>query len=237
MISQWHRGFLSTHGAPLEGGPAPVHGTVVRIVSESAVDVPTQLSPDTELAQSPSVMAPLAAAEAFIERSQVAAASATLPPPLKQNGSIPVAASIEQPTDLDVTRSSYNPDQTMEEEEEEEDQGSRPSLEEQILQLEEEITRTKAPQAEQNHAEVARSPGAKAPAASASPAKKSGGCCRVFTLAFLSLMLVLVILFVVLFFTPLQHPILTSMRKELHFLEPTRDFILKQVAAAKKMFK
>ena len=228
-------------------------------VAESAVDVPrslaaTERKQEAEVEPSPVVKAPLAPQETYDENQQkqqqaVAAtemltttsaattASAVLP---RLNGQ--AVKDLEGATavgagdaDTSFDTGVYQPNTTTyddEDEEEEEEPGKpKPSLEEEIQQLDAQYC-----SAELNHV----APAAAAPAAAPAAKKKSGGRCGICGALVGSVLVALVlfaVLFYILYFSGLQHPALTETRNHLQFLEPVRDFVAQQAQDIASYFK
>ncbi|XP_070212577.1 FERM domain-containing protein 5-like isoform X4 [Littorina saxatilis] len=232
---------------------------------EAAVDVPRGLSPkerkpELEVEPSPVVKAPLAHVENYAEEqlqqqqqklqaagtdlitsTSVATTAATATLPSRLNGQAVrdgVEGALTGAGDVDTSfdTSAYQPNMTYYEDEEEEEDSEKgkpkPSLEEQISQLDAQFHSS-----EQNH--VPDTPTSPTPPQAVAVKKKSGGrgiCCALFTSVFVALLL-FAVLFYVLYFSGLKHPMLTEARGHLKFLEPTRDFVAKQAANVAKLFK
>ena len=151
-------------------------------------------------------------------------------PGSKQNGVIPI---IVTPANDDIVEEghnlSYDPD--VSEYGQEDDAIAAKSLEDQIVELEKEYERKTE---EQNNIsatvqEVEASKGVKLESQQEikAAAKKGGcSCVKVFAMTFFSVFLTLAVGVCVVMFSDIQHPIMNELRTHLHFLEPTRDYIL-----------
>ncbi|XP_046574421.1 FERM domain-containing protein 5-like isoform X16 [Haliotis rubra] len=211
--------------------------------TEAAVDVPGNAfgaqTSSLIVPESPVLKAPLAAEEKF-DMQKVQAVSASAPgQKTPVNGSVPVDPSfLETSTD---SMPSYQPNMTMDDDEED-DKTPKPSLDEQIKQLEQQYEKITS---DQNHitpgGKVGASPKA-APAStgtSKSPPKSSmcATCCKVLTYSILFAVLLMAVTVVVLFYTKLDHPLLDEGRKQLQFLEPVKHYIDDSVEAIASKFK
>nr|KAG5709948.1 hypothetical protein BaRGS_029990 [Batillaria attramentaria] len=162
----------------------------------------------------------------MLSATSAATTAAAVPP--RQNGQAVKDASGVNVADTSMdTTMAYQPNTTFYDDEEEEEEGQpKPSLEEEIQQLDQHYT-----SAQQNHissSSPAHQKGA-APASGASTAQKQrskgrGICCILSTSVFVGLVL-FGVTFYVLYFSGLEHPYLTEARDHLQFLEPTRDFV------------
>ena len=218
-------------------------------VAESAVDVPRSLSSvehkqEAEVEPSPVVKAPLAPQETFDEQQQKQQEAVAATENLTASSASTTASAVTSrlngqavqdlegaaagggDADTSFDTGTYQPNTTNyddEEEEEEEEPGKpKPSLEEEIQQLDAQYCNT-----ELNHvAPAATNPTAASPAAK----KRSGGCgvCGVIVGSVLVALVLFAVLFYVLYFSGLQHPALTETRNHLQFLEPLRDFVAQQ---------
>jgi hypothetical protein len=235
---------------------------VPHIVNEAAVILPKQ---NEVLEQVPKVQAPLAQVETFVEeklQQQTAAvevtvpAPATTPPPtptevieesirievpvlasspMKENGQVVRDTSGILETSLDEYIP-YEPNQTLEEcEEEEETEEEKTCLEEQISRLEEEIIQptvkkdlSSPPQKEQIQGP---------PLAKKQKQSCVGMVVKSITLSVMIMLLLSAILFYVVFFSPLEHPLISQARDHLHFLEPVKDLVQQTATQAVDYFK
>ena len=232
-------------------------------VAESLGDVPVprpmskQQKPDAAVEPSPVLQAPLAPQEAYEEKQQKqqqqavaateiltasTAATTAAAAPTRLNGQAVVDATGMAPgagdTDTSFDTGTYQPNTTFYDEEEEEDEEEagkpKPSLEEEIQQLDADFSRS-----EQNHlaAAAAASPAtASSPAAKPADTKKSGVVGTV-VMSVLAAMLLFAVLFYVLYFSGIEHPALTEVRNHLQFLEPARDFVSRQAENIASYFK
>lgn len=197
---------------------------------ESPVDVPGHQT--AEVPASPVVMIPVQEGQAVVEEIQQVQSGnlqATYPGS-KQNGVIPI---IVTPANDDTVEEghnlSYDPD--VSEYGQEDDAIAAKSLEDQIVELEKEYERKTE---EQNNIsatvqEVEASKGVKLESQQEikAAAKKGGcSCVKVFAMTFFSVFLTLAVGVCVVMFSDIQHPIMNELRTHLHFLEPTRDYIL-----------
>ncbi|XP_076465680.1 FERM domain-containing protein 5-like isoform X2 [Babylonia areolata] len=217
-----------------------------RPYNEVAVDVPRQTTTaqrksEGALEPSPVVLAPLAATEKYDEHKQQqrkaavptelivpssAATTAAAPPP-RLNGQA-VLDSPEMATgdpDTSFETGTYQPDNTFyedeDEEEEEEEAGKpKPSLEEEIQQLDADFSRQ-----EQDQLAAAAAAGTLPQTAVAPAKKKRSGVCGALVASSLVALLLFAVLFYVVFFSGLEHPVLSQIRGHLGFLEPLRDFV------------
>ncbi|XP_067666601.1 FERM domain-containing protein 5-like isoform X11 [Haliotis asinina] len=211
--------------------------------TEAAVDVPGNAfgaqTSSPIVPESPVLKAPLAAEEKFdMQKVQTVSASA---PGQKTpvNGSVPVDPSFLE-TSID-SMPSYQPNMTMDDDEED-DKTPKPSLDEQIKQLEEQYEKITS---DQNHIAPGGKIGAAPKAAPAStgtsksPPKSSvcATCCKVLTYSILFAVLLMAVTFVVLFYTKFDHPLLDEGRKQLQFLEPVKHYIDDSVEAIASKFK
>ncbi|XP_046350854.2 FERM domain-containing protein 5-like isoform X15 [Haliotis rufescens] len=211
--------------------------------TEAAVDVPGNAfgaqtsSPIVQ--ESPVLQAPLAAEEKF-DMQKVQAVSASAPgQKTPVNGSVPVDSSFLE-TSID-SMPSYQPNMTMDDEEEDE-RTPKPSLDEQIKQLEEQYEKITS---DQNHIAPGGKVGGAAPKANPAPTSSSKSppksmcatCCKVLTYSILFAVLLMVVTFVVLFYTKFDHPLLDEGRKQLQFLEPVKHYIDDSVEAIANKFK
>ncbi|CAG5132932.1 unnamed protein product, partial [Candidula unifasciata] len=146
--------------------------------------------------------------------------AATLSWEHKENGQVVRDRSGILETSIDETLP-YEPNRTMEESDEEE---NKPGLDEQIKMLEEEIIKPSV-QKEFNLSPQSVQAAAAAPP---SPKKKSGKAGSGLKSVLLSLAVVLllsVLFFYLVFFSPIQHPFISAIREHLEFLEPVRDYV------------
>ncbi|XP_025077363.1 FERM domain-containing protein 3-like isoform X5 [Pomacea canaliculata] len=127
----------------------------------------------------------------------------------------------------------YQPDVTTYEDEDDEDEDLNPkqSLEDEIRQLDKYFV-----QGDLNHISAAVPPEISeetvpveaAPVTKSVPGQKKksqGGICLSVVLSMMVSLLLLAVLFYVLYFSGLQHPALTEIKRHIQFLEPVRDFV------------
>lgn len=226
--------------------------------------------PASEVEPSPVVKAPLAAQENFDEFQKqqqqqqqqqqqdarqipeivtplvtVTLASPTTATPPRMNGQV-VTESMETPSpgDHDIsldTTMTYQPDSTFYDEEE--DSGTKPSLEEEIQQLDEHFNMI-----EQNHisaqggsetASVSTTsppPPESVPVTEAGKKHEGGSICKAIVVSLFVALLLFSVLFYILFFSGLDHPVLTEMRNHLQFLDPVQDYVSKVVKKIPQYF-
>ncbi|KAK3792881.1 hypothetical protein RRG08_039814 [Elysia crispata] len=233
-----------------EGTEQPTLDTTLhrRKFNEAAVDVPNLLGKDAGIDStankivpeaSPTVTAPLAQVEAYeeqlqqqqqqMQQSAVSTVNSAVPP--KENGQAVLESKpgiLETSIDESMT---YEPNRTFEESDDEQE---KPGLDEQIKQLEDELIRPEiqnqlnlSPPAEQAEAKPA-----------AAPSKGSGSFLKTLFLSVLVALLLAAALFYVIFFSPLQsHPLASTAREHLKFLEPVRDVVQQKVEEAMKYLK
>lgn len=214
---------------------------------EAAVDVPRQSGQrksGSAVEPSPVVQAPLAPHEKYDEQNRQhrtaavptelivpssVAMTASAPPRLNGQAvmdSPETGAPLAGDADASFETGTYQPDNTFyeEEDEDEEEAGKpKPSLEEEIEQLDADFSRS-----EQDQLAAATAAGKiTAPAATPAAKKRSGGCgvCGAIMVSTLVALVLFAVFFYVLYFSGLEHPVLSEVRDHLSFLEPLRDFV------------
>lgn len=118
--------------------------------------------------------------------------------------------------------------------EESDEEAEKPGLDEQIKMLEEEIIKPSVQK------EFNLSPQIVQAAVPPSPKKESGSAGSGLKSVLLSLAIVLllsVIFFYLIFFSPIQHPFISKIREHLEFLEPVRDFVARKANDVASYFK
>ncbi|XP_062580054.1 FERM domain-containing protein 5-like isoform X2 [Saccostrea cucullata] len=237
---------------------------------DSAVDVPSkEPSIKADIVQAP-VTAPVAAPVATPEDSVVSEVvepekiTATETEPLKQNGSLPATVLNPQSDEMPP----YEPNHTVIEEQspvkegqgrqeisdsdEDEEEVVKPSLEDQIKDLEEEIERKSSfsgsyqPEAEvQEEAVLTTVPkssnnilsapltqnhvGNSTKSTAVETTSTGGGCCRMFLFTFFFVFLTLTVTAITLLSSNLDHPLLTQLRQHLQFVNPVRDYVMDRI--------
>lgn len=190
--------------------------SVVFCFTENAVDVPAEM---------PKVKAPDDEVEVVHEDMTQAQVNVveTVPRDMsKQNGGIPIIVTTDADTPVSDTSLPYEPEETVLDDSE----SVAKSLEEQVLELEQEVEMM-----HQNHVEerikpeqtVANESKPKDQVVTTQNSRCS--CKKVFAYTFFSLFLTLTVSVCVVMFSDVKHPIADEMRNHLTFLEPTRDFL------------
>lgn len=205
---------------------------------------------------SPVVKAPMALPELVVEsvESKEVNMLKSEPPP-KLNGSIPTGV---METTFDVTPP-YEPNQTIEDSSEDEIIEAKPSLEDQLKNLEEEIIRKESFR-ETNHVDAEKtSPvvnevvmpckvnnvestpntntnskiqGETTPSVvqePPTPKSKGASCCRIILFTFMFVFLTLTVVMVVVYNSNIDHPFVNEFRDHLKFVTPVRDYITDKV--------
>lgn len=123
----------------------------------------------------------------------------------------------------------YEPNQTFEEydtekEKEEEEQQENPCLEDEIKRLEEDIIQ---PLVKENLSYAPQILTAAEPCVGKKEASKScvGLLVKSVALSLVFALFLSMIMFYVVFFSPLEHPLISTARDRLHFLEPVSQFV------------
>ncbi|XP_061172921.1 FERM domain-containing protein 5-like isoform X2 [Saccostrea echinata] len=233
---------------------------------ESAVDVPSkEPSIMADIVQQAPVTAPVATPEDSIvsEVVEPEKITATETEPLKQNGSLPAIVLNSESEEMPP----YEPNHTVIEEQspvkegkghqeisdsDEEEEVKKPSLEEQLKDLEEEIERkssfsgsyqpeadvqeevilTTVPKSSNN---VQSSPhkqnhlGTSTKSTAVEPTSTGSGCCRMFLFTFFFVFLTLTVTAIALLSSNLDHPLLTQLRQHLQFVNPVRDYVMDRI--------
>lgn len=210
---------------------------------EAAVDVPHIMVNDA-FQDGPQISAPLAQAEIeeceiIVEKiEQVAVSNVSAAPPRshvsaapprspqtpkpqtpKLNGKV-VKDTSTGILETSIDSPSYEPNQTFDDSDDEDKSASSPDLDDQIRKLEEEMTQSSM----QNDLNLP-SP---TPEASKQEVKKKssgGGCVKTLLLSVVLMLLLSVFLFFIVFFSPIEHELVSNLRQHLHFLEPVRDYV------------
>ena len=151
-------------------------------------------------------------------------------PGSKQNGGIPIIVTPADDIIEEGHNLSYDPEDSVYGQEE--DAKAAKSLEDQIVELEKEYERKTE---EQNHIsatvqeEAPKGVKLESQQENKDAAKKGGcSCVKAFAITFFSVFLTVAVGVCVVMFSDIQHPIMNDLRTHLHFLEPTRDYILDQ---------
>ncbi|XP_056021884.1 FERM domain-containing protein 5-like isoform X3 [Ostrea edulis] len=237
------------------------------VYKESAVDVPRkEQGVKADIVQQTSVSAPVATPEdstvsEMVEPEKITTVE-TEPP--KLNGSLPTI--VLNPGNDEMPP--YEPNNTVIEEQSPEGQGQenvpdsddeeeevkKPSLEDQIKDLEEEIERkssfsgsyqpeeedqdtpivmeTTVPKASNN---VQSSPLTGSHVVNSTKStpevapSSGGGCCRMFLFTFFFVFLTLTVTAIALLSSNLEHPLLTQLRLHLQFVDPVREYIMDRI--------
>ncbi|BFY97224.1 hypothetical protein BsWGS_00265 [Bradybaena similaris] len=204
----------------------------IKIGSEEAV---ITSSTEEVIEQGPRLQAPPEKVEVVEDTlvkssAEVVSTAATLSWEHKENGQVVRDKAGILETSLDETLP-YEPNRTMEESDEE---GEKPGLDEQIKMLEEEIIKPSVQK------EFSLSPQIVPAAVPPSPKKESGSAGGGLKSVLLSLAIVLllsVIFFCLIFFSPIQHPFISKIREHLEFLQPVRDFVAEKAKHVASYFK
>ena len=157
-------------------------------------------------------------------------------PGSKQNGGIPIIVTPADEIKDDSHNLSYDPEESVYGQED--DAKAAKSLEDQIMELEKEYERKTE---EQNHIsttvqeEAPKTVKLESQQENKAVAKKGGcSCVKVLAMTFFSVFLTLSVGVCVVMFSDIQHPVMNELRTHLHFLDPTRDYILDQYNAVFK---
>nr|XP_022330368.1 FERM domain-containing protein 5-like isoform X3 [Crassostrea virginica] len=247
------------------------------VYRETSVDVPNRESAKKPEVVQPvvtiaTVTAPVATPEDSIVSEIVEPEKTTsteMDQPLKQNGSIPSVVLnsgeevlppyepnftvIEEQSPVkaaSVQEAAVDSDEDEDDEEEKEEDTKKPSLEDQIRNLEEEIERKSSfsgsyqPEADvqetpvvmetvvpkvsnniQSSPDIENHVGNSTKSPTEEPASSGAGCCRVFLLTFFFIFITLTVTAIVLLNSNLDHPLLTELRHHVQFINPARDYI------------
>ena len=148
-------------------------------------------------------------------------------PGSKQNGGIPIIVTPANDSSMEDSHNiSYDPADSVYDQEE--DAKAAKSLEDQIIELEKEYERKTE---EQNHVpketiEATTAGKTESQPDKAAPKKGGCSCVRVLATTFFFVFLTLTVALCVVMFSDIQHPVMNELRTHLHFLDPTRDYIL-----------
>jgi hypothetical protein len=182
-----------------------------------SVEVLVTSSTEEVLEQSPKAQAPLEQVEILEERLQKSSAnvvsSGSLPSwEHRENGQVVRDKPGVLETSIDESLP-YEPNRTLEESSDEEQE--KPCLDDQLKMLEEELIKPSA------HKDFALPPQTVQSAATKKESSKSGSV----VLPLAATLLLSMITFYVVFFSPIQHPYLDHVREHLHFLEPIKTLV------------
>uniref|UniRef100_A0A0B7AKC0 FERM domain-containing protein n=1 Tax=Arion vulgaris TaxID=1028688 RepID=A0A0B7AKC0_9EUPU len=227
-----------------ERRPLHVYKAKSKAKQDAGADVPDKSESEDALVtssiedfveQEPNVQASVDHVEVFEEKVQKSASNVvTATPPSwdhKGNGQVVRDRPGVLETSLDESIP-YEPNRTMDDSDEEEK--VKPCLDDQIKMLEEEIIKPSVqkdlslpPQA------VAPSHGAK----KESTKSGSGISLKSIVLSLAVMLLLSIITFYVVFFSPIKHPFISHIREHLDFLEPVRDFVEQKAIQVVGLFK